>query len=305
MDHPRTGGEGALPELSAAVSAMLTREWASPLAPGLYIVATPIGNLADIGLRALSILARADHICCEDTRHSAKLLNAYSIAGGRLVPYHDHNGERQRPKILAWLAGGAAVALISDAGTPLIADPGYKLVREVHQAGYQVHAVPGASATIAALSIAGLPTDSFHFAGFLPAKTAARRRRLDELAAIPATLALYETAPRLAETLHDLGVAMAGREIAIAREITKRFETLTLGTLPLAAPPDDAVKGELVLLIGPPMAAEIAEKTIREATAEALQRLSLRDAVDEVTRTLRVPRRLVYALALELQKVES
>jgi 16S rRNA (cytidine1402-2'-O)-methyltransferase len=166
-----------------------------------------------------------------------------------------------------------------------------------------VHAVPGASAAIAALSVAGLPTDSFHFAGFLPPKAAARRRRLDELAAVPATLVLYETAPRLAETLADLGFAMSGREIAIAREITKRFEALTIGTLPLVGPSDQNLKGELVLLIGPPAAVEIGETEIREAIASALQRLSLRDAVDEVTRTLRVPRRLVYATALALQKV--
>jgi 16S rRNA (cytidine1402-2'-O)-methyltransferase len=288
--------------LADAVAAMLRRELAGSLAPGLHIVATPIGNLADISLRALAVLARADHVLCEDTRHSQKLLTAYGLRT-RLTPYHDHNAESQRPKVLAWLEGGAAVALISDAGTPLIADPGYKLVRAATEAGHKVHAVPGPSAAIAALSIGGLPTDAFHFAGFLPPKQAARRRRLDELAEIPATLVLYETAPRLNEALNDLGLAMAGREVVVARELTKRFEEAIRGVLPLSLS-DESVeaKGEIVILVSPPPEHEPAQDEIREAVAAALERLSLRDAVDEVTRTLRVPRRVVYALALELQK---
>src|SRR5262245_31211388 len=180
--------------LAAAMGRVLARELAAPLSAGLYIVATPIGNLADISLRALAILARADHVCCEDTRHSQKLLTAYDIRG-RLSPYHDHNAAGQRPKILAWLAEGKSVALISDAGTPLIADPGYKLVRAAAEEGHAVFAVPGPSAAIAALSVSGLPTDAFHFAGFLPPKQAARARRLAELAEVPATLVLYETVP--------------------------------------------------------------------------------------------------------------
>ena len=295
--------DGDSAPLTGAVAAMLARELAGPPAPGLHIVATPIGNLADISLRALAVLARADHILCEDTRHSQKLLTAYAIRG-RLSPYHDHNAAGQRPKILGWLADGASVALISDAGTPLIADPGYKLVRAALEAGHTVHAVPGPSAAIAALSVSGLPTDAFHFAGFLPPKQAARRRRLEELADVAATLVLYETAPRLSQTLQDLAAAMSGREVVIAREITKRFEELIRGVLPLSLPGDAAdLKGEIVILIAPPEEREHAGDEIRETLVQALQRLSLRDAVDEVTRTLRVPRRTVYALALELQKV--
>ena len=288
--------------LTDAIKAMLARELAGPALPGLHIVATPIGNLADISLRALAVLARADHILCEDTRHSQKLLTAYGIRG-RLSAYHDHNAAGQRPKVLDWLEGGASVALISDAGTPLIADPGYKLVRAALEAGHKVHAVPGPSAAIAALSVSGLATDAFHFAGFLPPKQAARRRRLEELAAVPATLVLYETPQRLAQMLDDAGAVMAGREIVIAREITKRFEEVVRGVLPLGPASDaEEIKGEIVLLIGPPEDSEPAEGDVREALLAALQRLSLRDAVDEVTRTLRVPRRTVYALALELQK---
>jgi 16S rRNA (cytidine1402-2'-O)-methyltransferase len=288
--------------LAAAMSKLLARELAVPLAPGLYIVATPIGNLADISLRALAVLARADRICCEDTRHSQKLLTAYDIRG-RLSAYHDHNAAKQRPTILQWLAGGETVALISDAGTPLIADPGYRLVRAAIEAGHAVYPVPGASAAIAALSVSGLPTDAFHFAGFLPPKQAARRKRLEELAAIPATLVLYETAQRLPHALADLALTMSGREIVIAREITKRFEEITRGALPLALAGAEGLKGEIVLVIAPPEPSQVSEDSLREAVAEALQRMSFRDAVDEVTRTLRVPRRTVYGLALELQKV--
>ena len=297
-DEPQEGASGLL----ASARQLLSRELATPPAPGLYIVATPIGNLTDISLRALAVLARADHICCEDTRHSQKLFSAYDIRG-RLSAYHDHNAAKERPKILAWLGEGKAVALISDAGTPLIADPGYKLVRAALEAGHRVYPIPGPSAAIAALSVSGLPTDTFHFAGFLPPKQAARRRRLKELAEIPATLVLYETAQRLTEALADLAATMDGREIVVARELTKHFEEVASGVLPFAKE-DGATewKGEFVLLIGPPADEEQPQDVVRDALMEALQRLSLRDAVDEVTRTLRVPRRLVYGLALELQK---
>ncbi len=289
--------------LVSAIAGMTSRELSAPLAPGLHVVATPIGNLADISLRALAVLARADHILCEDTRHSQKLLGAFSIRG-QLTPYHDHNAASQRPKILSWLKAGASVALISDAGTPLIADPGYKLVRTARDEGHPVYAVPGPSAAIAALSVSGLPTDAFYFAGFLPPKQAARQKKLDALSTVPATIVLYETAPRLPEALADLGSAMGGRAIVIAREITKRFEEITAGVLPLSLPQASGeFKGELVLLIAPPLPAEPAEDDIRKAVAKALEEMTLRDAVEEVTRTLRVPRRLVYSLALELQKV--
>jgi 16S rRNA (cytidine1402-2'-O)-methyltransferase len=289
--------------VAEAAAAAVSRALADPLAPGLYVVATPIGNLADITLRALAVLARADRILCEDTRHSLRLLDHYGIKG-RLSPYHDHNAARERPRLLQLLAGGASVALISDAGTPLIADPGFKLVRAAIEAGHPVHSVPGPSAAIAALSVGGLPSDQFLFGGFLPARAAARRQRLAALAAIPATLIFYETAPRLAAALHDLGELMAGRAVVIARELTKRFEETVRGALPLAWPSEpEKLKGEFVLLIGPPPEAQADEAAIRAALADGLARMSVRDAVEEVVRTLRVPRRLVYSLALELQKV--
>ena len=180
---------------------------AGSLAPGLHIVATPIGNLGDITLRALSTLAAADLIACEDTRVTRKLIDRYAISSP-LIPYHDHNAATARPKLLARLAEGAAVALVSDAGTPLISDPGYKLVRAAQEAGHRVTALPGASAALAALTVAGLPTDQFLFAGFLPPKQAARRARIAELARIPATLVLFETGPRVTATLADLAAEL-------------------------------------------------------------------------------------------------
>jgi 16S rRNA (cytidine1402-2'-O)-methyltransferase len=303
MTGSEKGESPAAVPLMGALAAIAARELNSPLAPGLYIVATPIGNLADMSLRALAVLARADHICCEDTRHSQKLLTAFGIRG-KLTAYHEHNASRERPKLLGWLADGKTVALISDAGTPLIADPGYKLVREAAQAGYHVFPVPGPSAAIAALSASGLPTDQFLFAGFLPPKESARRKRIEALAGIPATLVFYETAPRLAAALADLASAMHGREIVVARELTKRFEEIVRGVLPLTLAGDAGeVKGEIVILVAPAKDTELAEDDIRDAVQQALQRMSLRDAVDEVTRTLRVPRRLVYSLALDMQKV--
>jgi 16S rRNA (cytidine1402-2'-O)-methyltransferase len=288
--------------LLSKVAAVSARELATRLAPGLYVVATPIGNLADVSLRALAVLARAEHILCEDTRHSQKLLTAFGIQG-KLTAYHDHNAASQRPRVLEWLAAGSSVALISDAGTPLIADPGYKLVRAARDANHAIYSVPGPSAAIAALSISGLPTDAFHFAGFLPPKQAARRKRLEELSAIPGTLVVYETAPRLAAALADLGETMSGRAVVIAREITKQFEEVIAGVLPLDLEGEGRnLKGEFVLLIAPPPEDQISESAIRTALADALGRVSLRDAVDEVTRTLRVPRRVVYSLALALQK---
>ena len=184
------------------------------LAPGLHIVATPIGNLRDTTLRALEVLAAADVIACEDTRVTRKLVDHYGIATP-LTPYHDHNAAEARPKLIARLAGGGAVALVSDAGTPLVSDPGFKLVRAVHEAGHTVTAVPGASAALAALAVAGLPTDRFFFEGFLPPKSGQRRARIAEIAHIPATLLLFETGPRLAAALADLAQGLGARHFAI------------------------------------------------------------------------------------------
>src|SRR5712692_10516305 len=196
---------------------------APALTGGLYLVATPIGNLRDITVRALEVLAAADLIACEDTRVTRKLLDHYGIATP-LTPYHDHNAAQARPKLLARLAAGAALALVSDAGTPLISDPGFKLVRKAAAAGIPVTAVPGASALLAALTVAGLPTDRFLFVGFLPAKSAARRRALREIASVKASLVLYETAPRLGPALEDMAAMLGDRPAAVARELTKLHE---------------------------------------------------------------------------------
>src|ERR1700751_180610 len=204
---------------------------APPLAPGFYLVATPIGNLRDLSLRALEILAAADVIACEDTRVTRKLLSHDGI-GTPLTPYHDHNAATARPKLIAPLAEGARVALVSDAGTPLVSDPGYRLVRAAQAAGHPVTAAPGPSAVLAALAVAGQPPDRFFFEGFLPAKEAARRTRIAELARIPATLVLFETGPRLAAALADLAAGFGAREAAVCRELTKLYEEVRRGELP-------------------------------------------------------------------------
>lgn len=287
--------------LPETVKINLDNALAGALQPGLYLVATPIGNLADITLRALSVLARADHICCEDTRHSLKLLNHYGISG-RLSAYHDHNAARERPKILSWLKDGASVALISDAGTPLISDPGYKLVREAAGADIRIHPIPGPSAVLAGLTASGLPTDSFFFAGFLPPREAAAQQRLEALADIEATLIFFETASRLKKHMPQYGEAFPGRELVVGRELTKHFEEIIRLLLPANTPPDLEAKGEFVVLIGPPVVKAASAETLRIALKDALGRMSLRDAVEEVRRTLRVQKREVYDLALEMQK---
>jgi 16S rRNA (cytidine1402-2'-O)-methyltransferase len=275
---------------------------AAPIAPGLHIVSTPIGNLGDITLRALSTLAAADLIACEDTRVTRKLLDRYAIAAP-LTPYHDHNATTARPKLLQRLAEGAAIALVSDAGTPLISDPGYKLVRAVQEAGYPVTAIPGASSILAALAVAGLPTDQFFFVGFLPPKQGARRARIAELARVPATLIVFETGPRLAEALADLAAGLGEREAAVCRELTKLHEEVRrhpLTTLAQASA-DQETRGEFVLVIAPPPAdaaprAEDADALLRAALA----RTSLKEAVGEVMVATGLPRRTLYQRALAL-----
>jgi 16S rRNA (cytidine1402-2'-O)-methyltransferase len=270
---------------------------------GLAIVATPIGNTGDITLRGLATLSAADAILCEDTRVSAKLLARHGISRP-LLPYHEHNAERMRPLILERLAKGEALALISDAGTPLVSDPGYKLLQAVVAAGIPVTALPGASSVMTALVLSGLPMDRFYFAGFLPARTGERARALAELAAIPATLILFESANRLPDSLAAMAAAFGPRPAAVARELTKLFEEVRRGDLDAlarhyaqAGPP----KGEVVVVIGPP--AKVAapdEGAIDTALSEALGRASLRDAVEEVSAATGAPRRLVYARALAL-----
>jgi 16S rRNA (cytidine1402-2'-O)-methyltransferase len=274
------------------------------LAPGLYVVATPIGNLGDITLRALETLAAADVIACEDTRVTRKLLDRYGITTA-LTPYHDHNAEAARPKLLARLAAGDAVALVSDAGTPLVSDPGFKLVRDARAAGHPVTTAPGSSAVMAALSIAGLPTDRFFFEGFLPAKETARRARIAELARIPSTLVLFESGPRLAASLADLAAGLGGREAAVCRELTKLYEEVRRGDLATLAgdyAAADEPKGEIVVVIAPPTAEQVRDDDVDAMLRSALDRVSVKDAVAEVTAASGLPRRAVYQRALELAK---
>ncbi len=277
---------------------------AAPLAGGLYVVATPIGNLGDITLRALAVLAGADLIACEDTRVTRKLLDRYCVTTP-LTAYHDHNAAKARPALLRRLADGAAIALVSDAGTPLVSDPGYKLVCAAQDAGHAVTALPGASALLAALAIAGLPTDQFLFAGFLPPKQAARRTRITELAPIPATIVLFETGPRLAATLADLAAGLGPRNAAVCRELTKLHEEIRRGDLNTLAQGagTSEVRGEIVLVIGPPAAsAQPSADDAEEMLREALAKNSLKDAVAEIAEATGLPRRQLYQRALELTK---
>ena len=277
------------------------------LAAGLHIVATPIGNLGDITLRALQALAGADLIACEDTRVTRKLLDRYAITTP-LTPYHEHNAAKARPLLLRRLAEGAAIALVSDAGTPLISDPGYKLVRAARDAGHAVTALPGASALLAALAVAGLPTDQFLFAGFLPPKAAARRSRIAELASIPATLVLFETGPRLAATLADLAGGLGGaREAALCRELTKLHEEVRRGELATLAEAYAHVepRGEMVIVVAPPAAAPADTAAAESLLRQALARASLKDAVGEVAQATGLPRRQLYQRALALAKAAN
>ncbi|HTR14011.1 MAG TPA: 16S rRNA (cytidine(1402)-2'-O)-methyltransferase [Roseiarcus sp.] len=276
---------------------------ASPLDPGLYVVATPIGNLADISLRALAILAGADAVLAEDTRVSRTLLSHYGIRTP-VWPYHEHNAAQARPVALRRLSQGEALALISDAGTPLVSDPGYKLVAEAIAAGFAVTAAPGASAALAALCVAGLPTDRFFFEGFLPAKSAARRERLNALAAVPGTLIFYEAPSRLAETLADLAAELGPRPAAVARELTKLHEEVRRGRLDALAEEYAALgppKGEIVILVGAadPRAA-ISDADLDAEIKAALKTLSIKDASASVAARHGLPRRRVYARALAL-----
>jgi 16S rRNA (cytidine1402-2'-O)-methyltransferase len=273
------------------------------LEPGLYLVATPIGNLRDITLRALDVLAGSDLVLAEDTRVSGKLLRAHAIAA-RLERYDDHAAPRVRPKVLAALAEGAAIALISDAGTPLINDPGYRLVREALDQGARVFPVPGASAVLSALTVSGLPTDRFLFAGFPPARASARRQFLQELAPVRATLVVFEGGSRLAASLADMAEILGPRPAAVARELTKLHETVLRGPLDqLAGDPALALpKGEMVVVIGPGREAAASAEEADAALAEALTRLSPAEAAAEVARSLGLARRQLYARALTLRK---
>jgi 16S rRNA (cytidine1402-2'-O)-methyltransferase len=278
-----------------------------PLPPGLHIVATPIGNLGDITLRALAALAGSDLIACEDTRVTRKLLDRYAIAT-RLTPYHDHNAAAARPALLQRLGEGAAIALVSDAGTPLVSDPGFKLVRAAQQAGHRVTALPGPSALLAALTVSGLPSDRFLFTGFLPPKQTARRARIAELAVIPTTIVLFETGPRVAATLADLAAGLGRRQAALCRELTKLHEEVRCGELATLAQgcAGELVRGEIVLVIAPAETTEQAGAADAETLLRAaLLRASVKDAVAEIAAATGLPRRQLYQRALSLNKQRS
>ena len=277
------------------------------LPQGLYVVSTPIGNLRDLSFRALDVLARCDLVLAEDTRVTAKLLNAYGLSK-RMERYDDHVGERVRPAVLEKLAAGACVALVSDAGTPLISDPGYRLVEAARAQGAAVIPIPGASAVLAALAGAGLPTDRFLFAGFTPPKSAGRRTLFAELAGVRATLVFYETGPRLRASLEDMAAVFgAGREAAVCRELTKRFETFVRGPLDslVADPALDGPRGEIVVVVGPGREEVAYLADADAALAEALGRLSPAEAAGEVARALGLPRRDLYRRALALRATEG
>mgnify|MGYP003667429781 CR=1 FL=1 len=286
--------------IAAAVASKLKT---TPVGPGLHLVATPIGNLADLTIRALATLARADVIACEDTRVTGKLKAAFGIETA-LTPYHDHNADRAGPVLIERLKRGEIVALVSDAGTPLVSDPGFRLVQAAIEAGIAVIPVPGPSAVLAALAAAGLPTDRFLFAGFLPPREKARRDALAALAEIDATLVIYESPNRLAASLADMAACLGARDAVVARELTKLHEEFRRGSLPrlASAAGDMTAKGEIAVVIAPPAAAAPPGAADVEAMLrEALSRLGVRDAAAEIAAATGLPRRALYNRALALK----
>ncbi len=299
-DNEASGRRSRVAERAAGqIEALL----AQGLTPGLHIVATPIGNLGDISLRALAALVCADMLLCEDTRRARTLLMHFGIRRDVQV-YEDHSAERVRPGILAKLDAGGTVALISDAGTPLISDPGFKLVREAVAAGVPVHTAPGPVAAVAALTLSGLPSDSFFFAGFLPPKAAARRQRLAETAPIDSTLIFYESTTRVAAALKDMASALGARPAVVIREMTKRFETHYRGTLEElhARLSGQQLKGEIVIVVGPPEAQAVSDEIIKHQLELGMQTMTPKDAVDWVANLLDVQRKRVYGLMIALRR---
>ena len=281
------------------------------LKPGLYVTATPIGNLGDITDRAREVLSSADLIACEDTRVTGRLMSAMGLKGS-MMAYHEHNGDTQRPKILARIAAGERVVLVSDAGTPLISDPGYKLVEEAHEAGLHVVAIPGASALTAAISIAGLPSDRFLFMGFSPHKSKARQTWFTDVARDKSTLVYYESTRRLPESLLDAADNLGGiRDAAVCRELTKTFEEVRRGTLRELAnhySEAGAPKGECVVIVGPPRKLVRGEDTMVDsdkALSLALKHMSVKDSAAFVAELLDKKKRPLYARALELNEIND
>lgn len=280
----------------------------APLPAGLYLVATPIGNLRDITLRAVEVLGGVDAILCEDTRVSAKLLQAHGIRDKKLEIFNDHTEDALRGKILRRLAEGQSIALISDAGTPLISDPGYKLVRDAQDLGLAVTALPGANAVLTALQLSGLPSDKFSFLGFLPPKHKARCDMLRAWSAVPGTLVVYETAPRLMESLADMLDILGDRDVAVTRELTKMFEEVRRDKLSaLVGHYRDSgdPKGEIVIVIGPPVRVAVTDAELETMLREALKTLRVKDAAAFVAEQAGVAKKKAYDLALSLQNREA
>jgi 16S rRNA (cytidine1402-2'-O)-methyltransferase len=302
MPRLRDGASDERSEARAQPTEPPSRGQPEPVSPGLHLVATPIGNAGDLSFRAVEVLRACDLVACEDTRVTGKLLARHGIAARRFA-YHEHNADRVRPVLLEKLRAGARIALVSDAGTPLVSDPGYRLVRAVIEEGLRVTAVPGPSAPVTALVLSGLPPDRFLFAGFLPPKRAARRGELGVLQSLAATLVFFEAPHRLPESLADMEEVLGNRPAAVARELTKMFEEVRRGPLSKlaahygqAGPP----KGEVVVVVGPASPAAPETAGLDERLRRALAGMSLRDAANAVAEATGLPRRQVYARALEL-----
>ena len=277
------------------------------LHPGLHILATPIGTANDITLRALQVLREADVLAAEDTRVLRKLMDIHGIdfSGRKILPYHDHNGDMQRPKIMALLAEGKTVAYSSDAGTPLIADPGFSLSKAAIENNIRIHVVPGASALLTALCLAGQPTDNFFFGGFLGSKTSQRIKNLEKVVGIEATLIYYESPKRTVAALRDMVTVFGGdRLVSVCRELTKKFEEVIRGTLDAAICEIDmreSFKGEVVIVLGPPIKEQISDEDIYQALKIALQEYRIKDAASQIAEQFSIPRKRTYEMALKIK----